>query len=296
MNIDFIQVNWFHLVMVYIIANAASKLLQKYAFKMDEELDPSAFSAFFLIMVGILTIPFLLFENIEISNNTQIWLVLLLSSIFYTTCMFLFYHALKNTEISQVETIATTRTLWLMLLGVIFFQERLSTSQYIGIFIIFLGLIIIYWNKGSISEFKRSHLYIMLYALIISSAYALDKFLLSHFSVVFFQVMIYITPGILTLLFIPNTFKKMKYFVKSKKITCISVLCCTFQMISTLALYGAYEFGGELSLVGPLAQTSVILTISIGIIFFKERWNLTRKIIGITFILFGITFIRVIIF
>lgn len=285
---------WFHLVLFYIITNAVSKLLQKYSVQ-DEEVAPTAFSAYFQLVGGFLSIPFLFFEQIEYPKDPMLWLVVLLSSVFYTVCMILFFKALKTTEVSQVEAIATTRTIWLMLLGVIFFGEKLYISQVVGVFLIFFGLVVIYWQRGKEFHFEKPHVYTLFYAIIISCAYALDKYLLNYFSVVFFQVLIYTIPGLLTTIFLPNTFEKMKVLVKPKRNNYIIIICCFLQMLSTLALYGAYTVG-ELSLVGPLAQTSILVTIIVGLIVLKERWNLRRKIIGVMLAILGIAFIKFVIF
>lgn len=290
-----IRLNWFYLILIYISTNATSKILQKYIFN-DTELDPAAFSAFFMIIGGLLAVPLLYFEAIEYPQDITIWLILLLASIFYTISMLLFFYALKEIEISQVETIGITRTIWLILLGIIFYQEKLNLNQYFGIFLVFLGLVVIYCDKKTFHELKKPHLYALLYAIIISCAYALDKYLLSYFSLILYNVVIYIIPGIFTMIFIPNTFEKMKYFIQKKTNTYICLLSCVFMVISTLALYAAYQSGGELSLVGPLAQTSTIFTILIGLIILKEYWNLKRKIIGITIAVLGIVFVRFIIF
>ena len=83
-----------------------------------------------------------------------------------------------------------------------------------------------------------------------------------------------------------------KYLLKPQKSTLVILLSAIFQMISTLALYGAYKNGGELSVVGPLAQTSTVLTILIGILVLRETWNLKRKIIGISLTLLGVALIK----
>lgn len=289
------SLSWFPLVIIYILNNAISKILQKYALK-GEEVDSNAFSAFFLLTVGVMTLPFLLVEKLVISTSPRIWLIVLLSGIFYTVCMALFYYALKNTEVSQVETIATTRAIWIMLLGVVFFQENLTISKFIGVFCIFLGLAVIYWKRGKFTGFSKPHLYTLLYAVIISGAYALDKFCLDYFSVAAYQVIIYCLPALLTVIFIPGTLGKIRLFLRPQKSTTIFFVCCFFQMISTLALYRAYQVGGELSVVGPLTQTSTVLTIFMGILFLQERWNLRRKVVGALLTIMGIVFIKVLSF
>ena len=61
-------------------------------------------------------------------------------------------------------------------------------------------------------------------------------------------------------------------------------------MVSTLALYRAYQTGGEFSVVGPLTQLTTVLTIIIGILVLKERWHLKQKIIGISLTILGVVF------
>ncbi|WP_073028675.1 hypothetical protein [Desulfosporosinus lacus] len=56
-------------------------------------------------------------EKPSITNSLELWLVVILSSVFYTVCMVLYYNALKSTEVSQVETIATTRSIWFLVFG-----------------------------------------------------------------------------------------------------------------------------------------------------------------------------------
>lgn len=285
---------WFHFALTYVFFNASAKIIQKYSLK-NEDINPSAFSGLFFLAVGILTIPFLVFEKIVYSLDPKIWLLVLLSGFLYTICMRIFFMALQNTEVSQVETLATTRTIWLMLLGIIFFKEKIYLSQYIGVFLIFLGLVVIYWQRGEVFSFQKNHFYILAYSFLVSCAYALDKYLLTHFSVILFQVIIYLVPAFLSYRFMPFTSQDIKSLLIPKKENYIILSSFFLQMISTLALYAAYQIG-ELSLVGPVAQISTIVIIIVGLIVFKERWNLCRKIIGITLTILGIILIRFVTF
>ncbi|MDA8226426.1 MAG: DMT family transporter [Desulfitobacterium hafniense] len=285
--------DWFFLIIIYIFTNSASKLIQKYILK-DPEIDSTAFSAFFMFLTGVLSIPMLFWDNVILSYSINNWLLVLLSGFIYTACMTLYYKALQNIEISQVETIATTRSIWLMLLGIILFNEKISYSNFIGTILIFSGLLVIYWNRSSLRSFNKPHLYTLLYAILISSANAIDKYFLQFFSLTLYQVVSYIIPAVLTVIIIPNTFDKFKYFLKPGKPICVILLSCLFQMTATLSLYGSFKFGGELSVVGPLAQTSTVLTIILGIILFKEKWNIKRKIWGVSLTILGVLFIRLI--
>lgn len=285
--------DWFPLVLIYIVTNSTSKILQKVALK-DQDINPTAFSAFFLFLVGVLTIPLLFFEEIVFPTSMKVWLVVIFDGVLYTVCMILYYYALKSTEVSQVEAIATTRTIWFMVLGIVFFDETLRLSTLMGVGFIFFGLLVIYWNRTKVKSFTKPHVYTIIYAFLISSSYALDKYALSYFSVAFYQVVIYIIPAVFTLIFLPRTVQHLGYLLKSSKSTYITLASCFVQMISTLALYSAYKSGGALSIVGPLSQTSTVVTIVIGITLLKEKWNLKRKILGIALSLLGVFIIKLI--
>jgi Putative glucose uptake permease len=257
----------------------------------NEEVDPTAFSAFWHLTCGIMGIPFIFITGLVYPQELKIWLITLLSGFLYTICLLLYFKALKNTEISQTETISTTRSIWVVLLGVVFFGETLSLSKLLGVALIFLGLIVIYNQKTKKTTFGRYHIYVLVYAIMISSAYALDKYALRYFSVGFYNSLLYLLPGILTTVIFPRTLRNMKYLIKPRKTNYFIFISCSVQIISTLSLYAAYQVG-ELSLVGPLAQTSTVLTIIFGILLLKERWNLKRKIAGIAIVSLGVAFLK----
>ncbi|MGI6685588.1 MAG: EamA family transporter [Bacillota bacterium] len=289
------SLGWFPLVLIYIATNSVSKTVQKLSLK-NEEVDSTAFCALFMFTVSVISIPFLFFEEVVFSVDIRAWTAVLSSALLYSACMVLFFHAMKLIEISQVETVATTRSIWAMFLGTIFFQEALSLSKFIGVILIFFGLAVIYWEKGKFNSFKKPHLYTLAYAFLISCAYALDKYALYFFSVVMYQVIIYSIPAVLIVIFQPGTLAKIKPLLKAQKSTYLILLCSCFQMTSTLALYRAYQTGGEYSVVGPLTQLTTILNILIGITILKERWHLKQKILGISLAVLGVVFIKVLYF
>jgi len=286
------NLTWSQLLLIFISTNTASKILQKTALR-DEKVDPTAFSAFYLFIVALATLPFVLLEDVTVSSSPRIWLTVFLAGSFYAASTLFYYHALKRTEISQVETIVTSRSVWMMLLGAIFFHEPLYLSKVLGVVLIFAGLAVIYWRPGVKQPLGRAHLYVLLFTLMISGGSALDKFAISHFSVAFYQVIIFLLPSLLTVIFIPGTLAKIRPMLRWSRTSLLILAACALQAIACLALYRAYQIGGELSVIGPLAQTSTVLTIFIGIIFLREHWNLRRKLLGIALSLLGVVCIKV---
>lgn len=286
--------NWFNLVIIYVFTISTSKLIQKYVLK-EEVVDPTAFSAFQLLMSGIMGIPFIFTAKLVYPHDPKIWLIALLSGILYTICYLLYFHAIKTIELSQAETIATTRIIWFMILGMLFFGETLGWSKFLGVALIFIGIMVIYRQKNKDTAFGKYHFFVLVYAIIVSCASALDKYALGYFSVEFYNSFLFILPGILTVVIFPKSFRKMKHLIKPGKNNSLILLSCLIQFVATLSLCAAYKIG-ELSLVGPLAQTSSVVTIIFGILLLNERWNLKRKIKGISIVFVGVVFLKFLVF
>ncbi len=282
--------SWFYLVIIYILANSTSKLIQKYALK-DEEVHPTAFSAFWHLGTGIVALPAVFVDGLSVPQQPVLWILPLTSGLIFTACMLMYFHALKNTEVSQIEAIATTRAIWVVVLGVLFFGETLSWSKAIGGTLIFFGLVIVYWKKNNGNGFSKHHAFVFFYALLNSSAYAVDKYALNYFSVGFYNTLLYLLPGFFTIIIFPKALSNIRLLIKPKKNNYLIVLSCIVQAISTLSLYKAYKIG-ELSVIGPLSQTTTVTIIIVGIVFLNERWNIRRKLVGTGFALLGVIFLK----
>jgi len=105
-------------------------------------------------------------------------------------------------------------------------------------------------------------------------------------------VLIFTLPAGISLVLFPSATKIIIPMFKTKRNYLPMLACFLTQAISLLALYRAYQTSGQLSVVGPIAQTATIVTITVGILMLHEFWNLKRKIIGIGLALIGIIFLR----
>ena len=283
------------MIIIYIATNAASKILQKVAVR-HEAIDANAFCVAFFFYCGLLTLPWVAAEPLLLPPDYRGWLALAFSCLGASSCMVCYYYSIKRIEVSQAETIATTRSVWAMLLGLVFFQEVLSLNKLLGVALIIVAIVSIYWKKKGLTAFGRPQWLILLYSFLITAAYALDKYALDFFSVIFYQVILYWVSGALTLLFFPGTWRHLRPFLTWNRRTPLYLLCFALQAVSTLAFLRSFQVGGDLSVVGPMGQTTTLLTILMGIIFLGERWNLRRKLLGVGLATAGVIFLRVLSF
>jgi drug/metabolite transporter (DMT)-like permease len=283
--------NWFPLVLIYIMTNSTSKILQKFIIR-NEKIDDIAFCIAFMFGSGLLTLPLIVFEPVRLPTEPKAWIAFIVSCIGYTYYMSVYFYCMKRLEISQVETIGTSRSIWMMVIGIIAFGEVITLSKVIGICLIIAAIILVYARKGALIGLEKNHLLVLSYAIVISICYALDKYALGYFSLVLFQVLIFTIPAIIIAIIFPASAKKIIPMFKTKRNTVLMLICFFVQAVSVLALYRAYQIGGQLSIVGPIAQTTTVVTITAGILILREYWNIKRKIIGILLALLGVIFLR----
>jgi drug/metabolite transporter (DMT)-like permease len=283
--------NWFPLVLIYILTNATSKILQKFIIR-NEKIDDIAFCIVFMFGSGLLTLPLIMVEPVRLPTESTAWIAFIVSCIGYTFCMTVYFYCMKRLEISQVETIGTSRSIWMMVIGIIAFGEVITLSKVIGICLIIAAILTVYARKGALIGLEKNQLLVLLYAIVISICYSLDKYALGYFSLVLFQVLIFTIPAFIIAIIFPASAKKIIPMFKTKRNAILMLICFFVQAVSVLALYRAYQIGGQLSIVGPIAQTTTVVTITAGILILREYWNIKRKIIGILLALLGVIFLR----
>jgi uncharacterized membrane protein len=133
----------------------------------------------------------------------------------------------------------------------------------------------------------------IIYAAVVSISGAIDKYVLNFMQPGLYQVIGYILPALLTVLFIPGTIANIKPILKPSKSRLNSILSSFLLAAATFSYFYSYRSGGEISKVGPISQSSVILTVVLGIIFLKEKQNLKNKLIGAMIVCIGVVLMKI---
>lgn len=288
-----LQLSWFTLSIISVITWSLSNIIQKASLK-GEQVHPAAFSAFFQLLVGIITIPAAISGLKEMPSSVGIWGLVIISSLLYFGANLLFFYGLKDVEVSQTTILTSTRSIWYLLLGLVFFKESITIYKMAGIILIVVGVIMAFYKRGVFASFNKKHSYLIIYALIFSIAGTLDKYILNYFTPGAYQVIAFILPATFTMFFIPGTIKNMKPLLSVNKNNAYLVISSITYTIAALSMYTAYKVGGEISKVGPISQASIILTVILGIIFLKERENLAKKLIGSLIVFAGVLLMKMI--
>lgn len=287
-----ISFSWFSLAIISSILVSVVGVLQKIALR-DKDTDPVAFSIFFQFMVGLTALIIAAYNPGHIEFNANMLLSAILMILAYAAASVLYYYSLKRTELSQVKIISSTRSLWLLIGGFIFLGEIITLNKFIGIILIILGIIVVYWQKGGFKGFELPQFLMVIYAVITAIAAILDKYLLNYFtSASTYMVLSYMFPALLTAVFMPGSVKKIRPLLKFNKSNFIIVISALLLNLATFSFFTALQMGGEISSAGAIWQSSTIFSVILGILILSERENIKKKLIGAFMVLAGVIFIR----
>ncbi|MGE5474710.1 MAG: EamA family transporter [Ignavibacteriales bacterium] len=287
-----IQTDWFLLAIFASIIASIVGVLQKAA--INKTIDPVAFGIYFQSLVGIIGIPMAIINGDTLSLNIGTIQLLILMAFLCACANLLYYFALKSTEISQASILTSTSALWLLFGGLIFFGENLTIYKTSGVLLVVFGVFVIYYNKSSLKGFGIAQVFLLLSAVLSGFTGILDKHLIESLPVSTYQVLSYLLQAVITAVLVPDSIKTIGSFFKSKKTNLIIICSAVLLNIGTYCYFSSLKIGGEISKINPILQASTILTIILGLIFFNEKQNLLKKIIGASIILIGVIFIKAI--
>lgn len=190
-------------------------------------------------------------------------------------------HAYTQLSISTI--ISRTRMIWIPIVAFLLLGEHLHGIDYLGIFILFLGVSItvsphkFFVDKGAI--------FANLGAVVLAFNTTLLKAALPQAS----YSMVLLASTLPSVMFFPlaikNVRKNIPEFVKKKfPLKVVAVLTHVVSIYCLLAALNA----GDASKVNAIYQGMLITSVVFGIIFFKERQDILRKCIGALVTIVGI--------
>lgn len=283
--------DWFSLAVISSASASIVGVLQKAALGKNTT-DPVAFGIYFQLLVSLIGLPLAVLSSAPLPLNLVVIFLLTFMAIITASGNLLYYFALKSIEISQAAILSSTSTIWLLLGGFIFLNEQLTLNKLAGVFLILSGIFIVYFNKKSLVKVGAAQGFIVASAISSGLTGIFDKYLLASFSVSTYQVVSYFLQASMTAILVPGSVKNIVPLLRFSKTNLIIVSSAVLLNFGALSYFSALKSGGEITKINPILQGSAILTIILGVIFFKERSNLLKKFIGMAVIISGIILIK----
>jgi transporter family protein len=239
--------------------------------------DSFAFSFIFPVLVSIAIFGYtLVTHSFEFPNLLDVWLNLIIMVIFYAAGSVFIYQAFKQSPAAEVSIIFASSSAWSVLSALMFLGEKLSIPNVLGIVAIILGVIVVNYQKSA-WKLETGHLYALIAAFMFGTAFTNDALIINHFhSAPPYVFLAFILPAIGILLYRPSLVAKLPHYF-SKEMIGKLLLTAT---ISAISIYTAYKFGGKASIIFPIQQTNIIITVILSYFLLGEKDKLAQKNIG----------------
>ncbi len=269
-------------------SSGIEKILRK---KIAVNIDTLTYAFIFQAAGAIFALPLFIIK-FELPSNPSIWFLVILSGFLWAGFAFTLIKSYKHLEASVNTIVSKVRIPLFLILSIIFLNETLNSNKVIGTFLIFGGLLYLSYNKSKVKILPLDNPgtpYLFASIFLISFALLIDKFASGFFNPGMYTFMVYFIASLF--LFPPLLMRKqsIKPIFKSKYLFLMivtSFLSVTYYFL----ILNAYKFA-EASIIIPLTELSVLVTVSGSFLFLNEKSNLKRKIISTLIIIVGAVFI-----
>ena len=278
--------SWLFLTIVSAVSFSLSRVLQRMMLKHNDS-DSFAFSFIFPVLVSAAIFGYtIITRTFEFPNLLGVWFNLIIMIIFYAAGSVFVYKAYKESPASEVSIIFASSSAWSVITALIFLGEKLSVPNIFGIIAIILGVVIVNYQKTT-WELKTGHLYAIIAAFMFGTAFTNDALILNHFhSVPPYVFLAFILPAVAIFLYRPSLVNNLPHYFSKGTIGKLFFTAAIYAL-SAIAIYTAYKVGGKASIITPIQQTNVIITVILSYFLLGEKDKLTQKIIGAALVFGG---------
>ena len=275
--------DWKFYVILYIVFtilfNQNYKICTKY---MKSSVSLTILLELIASIVCIVLIPLFKFR---FSKNISVYIFIFIAIIFYTLHNRLSTVSRSGLESSTYIIIKQLPSVFMILIGILFFKEPFIITKIIGAFLIIFSNILIFYKKGSFKIDKYVLLGIIA-NICMSIGMIIDVNYSNEFNIAIYVFFIIFVPVIIMFLVERVRLKDiiLEYQYQDKLSLFITGICFSLMMVVKIKSYNL----GNASVVAPISSLSVILSIIFGFLFLNEKNNLIKKIIASVFILLGV--------
>ncbi len=281
---------WYVYLLVFIIARLLYvQSLNKVAPKFK---NPSKGTILLQIFAGIIALFFIPFFKIQFSTNITDYVLILIACILYAVTDYLTTLVYQHLDGATNDIIAQITTVFLIIYGLVFFQESITLVHLLGAFLILLANVLLSLAKKK-SE-KTSLKWILLAAFsrfTFATAITIDVEVSKLFNLPLYIAITLFLPAFMIITFNRFSVKEVlqEFNSKTKKLILLNAFVWVIMIIGGILSLQSYK----MSIVAPLRATTTILNTIVGAIWFKQTDNLWAKIIASLMVIAGIALLFV---
>ncbi len=279
--------NWFWLTIIYLIFLTSASLINKKSLN-NQNIDEIVFGASIQLATCVTSLFLALLTGWNfVFNSTSTPLFIGMGIIYFLASSF-YYTGLKKTELSVAAILDSTGSIYSLILGTLLLNEPYFLSKLIGIAFIVAAVLIV-TLKNRVTSFNKYSWILLFSAFFYALGAIFDKKLNSFGNPLSYLTLSFATIGISMLLI---NFKRTKMAFKAtfrnKNFWFGISVNGVLYSLGFWALFEAYNRGGEVSRMFPITLSMSVIIPILGIIFLKERDDISKKLLAIVIMVIGL--------
>lgn len=232
--------------------------------------DPVAYSVLFQLFVAVILMVVSLMVGFSLEGISDVWLVATACIVLYGVGTVVYAKTLQRVEASAFSMLFATHAIWVMALGLLFFNESLTILQIIGSILLFVSVGMLAKNIKSIFTDKGT-VYGLTTGVIFGLAITSWAYVGREVDTLSWAAISFVGSSFVSFLVSPMSYKKMAPMLKGA-VASKMVLLAVFYSIGSTAMLFAYKYG-TLTLVSPLRQTGIIVTTLLALLLLVQERN-----------------------
>lgn len=233
--------------------------------------------------IRLVVFIFIVIFDFKLQFNLQNLFVLLIVGLTEIISVFWYMKMHQYTQLSISTLIYRTRLVWIPIIMFIFYGEKLSYVEYLGMLITFLGLSIVVSPHKLFAD--KGMLYANGAAFATATNTIAQKMATPFASPSIIMIAMSLPSVILFPLIMKNTRKRL--FAENRHRLGIKFLAVLANVFSSILFLKALTLG-DVSKVNAIYQSMLILGVLGGIIFLKEKQDIFKKLLGSVITIIGV--------
>lgn len=243
-----------------------------------DKTDPFAYAVVFQSIVGVILLSFAIPHGLTLPNFSTLLLPAAIAIVFFGVGHIMYAKTLQRVEASTFSVLFATQAVWIMLLGIMLFNESLTSLQIAGSLLIFGAVALLVKNIRSLSIDKGTALG-LLTGLLFGVAITAWSYVGRHTDGLSWAAISFVGTALVVLAIKPKTALALRPLYKRQLLSKLLLLGCFYALGSITMLFAYKE--GTFTIVSPLRQTAIVVTVLLALLFLKnERNNILKKTIA----------------
>jgi drug/metabolite transporter (DMT)-like permease len=255
--------------LVCVVTSAALKIVQSSC--MQQSANRSSVLIWYNILGGLLLLPFVSLNALSAVPGLA-WALLFFAAVMWLLCDSFHLESMKYLSAADNEIISTLRVVLIALVGLILFQDQLSSSALLGMVIIVVSMV--YNLDLSSLEFNKGTRLALIGAGCATLAISIDKVLLGFISPQIIVVFAFLIPG--TILLLRRSQDAYKVLPTLKCVGFPLILAPVIGVIRYYCMVHAYSLG-QLSSVTMILQATVFVVFLAELFLFRQSEKIMMK-------------------